>query len=78
MPRWEGRGGFGITGYFNIQDMSTRPARYKKVTPIKKIKEQNYVQATFKHVYSRLGVLINTQKETGTELTFEMCSQMLE
>ena len=26
MPRWEGRGGVGITGYFNIHKMLTRPA----------------------------------------------------
>ena len=30
MPWWESRGGVGITGYFNIQEMSTRPATYKK------------------------------------------------
>ena len=29
MPSWEGGGGVGNTGYFNIQDMSTRPATYK-------------------------------------------------
>ena len=29
MPWWEGRGGVGITCYLNIQQMPTRPARYK-------------------------------------------------
>ena len=30
MQRWEGRGGIGITGNFNIQGMSTKTATYKK------------------------------------------------
>ena len=30
MPRWQGRGGVGITDNFNIQDMSTRTATHKQ------------------------------------------------
>ena len=45
MPRWEGGGGVGITGYFNIQDMSTRPATYKKLTFKNNLKKKNILAA---------------------------------
>ena len=34
MAMWESRGGVGITGYFNRQQMSTTQDRYKKNTTI--------------------------------------------
>ena len=45
MTRWEGGGGVGNAGYFNIQDTSTRPATYEKLTFKKKIIEKNILAA---------------------------------
>ena len=44
MPWWESRGGAANRGNFNMQEMSTRPAKYKKVTTISYFKELNYVK----------------------------------
>ena len=42
MPRWEGRGGVGIAGYFNNLGVSTRPANYKNVL-VSLEEEKNHV-----------------------------------